>query len=136
MLGLLNIFLVAFPLFFGSVSVADEPQNDTYECQSLCDDRTSGRRGIEANADCSCDFLLRVRTVSSTSSSRVETAVNTVNYTYKKIQTGAPSTFSVIKNGISLNSNTLDDYLLRLSRHTSGIRASVNRLFTIGSIRL
>ena len=135
MLGLLNILLVGFPLLFGSVSVADEPQNDSYECCGLCD-QTSGSRSVEADANCSCDYLLRVRTIASESSLKVETAVNAVNYTYRKIQTSAPSTFSVIKSGNTFNSNTWDDYLERLSKHTSGMRASVDRLFTLGSVRL
>ena len=135
MLGLLNILLVAFPLFFGSVSVADEPQNDSYECCDLCN-RASGNRSIEADANCSCDYSLRVRTVANESSDQVRNAVHTVNYTYKKIQSNAPATFAVTKCGNSFNSNTWDDYLERLSKHTSGMRASVDRLFTLGSVRL
>ena len=137
MLGLLNILLVAFPLLFGSVSAADEPQDDHFESYAVCyADQTSGRSGRIESDGRAGTVMIRVRTVTSSSSYKVRTAVNTVNYTYKKIQSDAPATFSIIRNGNSFNSNTWDDYLERLSRHTSGMRASVDRLFTLGSVRL
>ena len=137
MLGLLNILLVAFPLLFGSVSAADEPQGDHFESYAVCyTDQASGRSGHIESDGRAGTAMIRVRTVASSSSYKVRTAVNTVNYTYKKIQSDAPATFSIIRNGNSFNSNTWDDYLERLSRHTSGMRASVDRLFTLGSVRL
>ncbi len=133
MLGLLNILLVAFPLLFGSVSAADEPQGDSYTC---CEHQTSGSHSIEDDATCHCDCFLRGRVVTASFISRLRTAVQTANCTYKKIQTWTPSVLSAIKDENSLNINTWDDYLERLSRHTSGMRASVDRLFTLGSVRL
>lgn len=41
----------------------------------------------------------------------------------------------IFKSGKLINSNTLYDYLNALSCHTSGVRATVDRLFTLGIVR-
>ena len=55
----------------------------------------------------------------------------------KKAQTDTTpdSVVGILKSGKLLNSNTLYDYQVTLSYHTSGVRATEDRLFTLESIR-
>ena len=55
---------------------------------------------------------------------------------FKRLKTTVTgNALGILKYGKLLNSNKLYDFLNTFSYHTSGVRASVDRLFTLGSVR-
>lgn len=54
---------------------------------------------------------------------------------YKKVFPSCTTIFFFVKDSRIQNTGKLDDFLIRLSYETSGLLATVNRLFTIESIR-
>ncbi len=82
-------------------------------------------------------FRLDTRAVRPFDTKTLKTAVdaNSAN-NFKRIQSTVTGTaLDLFKGGNLLNSNKLYDFLNTLSYHTSGVRASVDRLFTLGSVR-
>ena len=82
-------------------------------------------------------YKLDTRAVKSAGNKTLKTAVNANSANnFKRIQSTVTGTaFGLFKDGNLLNSNKLYDFLNTLSYHTSGVRASVDRLFTLGSVR-
>jgi hypothetical protein len=82
-------------------------------------------------------YRLHTRAVRSVGNKTLRTAVNANSANnFKRIQSTVTGTaFSLFQGGNLLNSNKLYDFLNNFSYHTSGVRASVDRLFTLGSVR-
>lgn len=80
---------------------------------------------------------MNTRAVRSVGNRTLKTAVNANSANnFKRIQSTVTGTaFSLFQGGNLLNSNKLYDFLNTFSYHTSGVRASVDRLFTLGSVR-
>lgn len=82
-------------------------------------------------------YVFSSKTVSSSTTKAQESAGNITQLPgTKKIKTVVPTnSLGIIKYGKLLNSNKIYDYQNTLSYHTSGVRASVDRLFTLESVR-
>ena len=82
-------------------------------------------------------YTFRTRTVTSSTTKHQECAGHIIPAPQsKKIQTTVTtSSLGILKYGRLLNSNKLYDFLNTLSYHTSGVRASADRLFTLESVR-
>ena len=82
-------------------------------------------------------YRLHTRAVRSANSKNLKTVanINSAN-SFKRIQNSVTgNALGILKCGKLLNSNKLYDFLNTFSYHTSGVRASVDRLFTLGSVR-
>lgn len=81
-------------------------------------------------------YVLRHKTANAYSHYRDEATGRLGHITHRRQLVKAFITsFSMMKDGRILNSKTADGYSLRLSYETSGTIASVNHLFTLGSVR-
>ena len=81
-------------------------------------------------------YVLRHKTANAYSHYRDEATGRLGHITHRRQLVKAFITsFSLMKDGRILNSKIADGYSLRLSYETSGTIASVNHLFTLGSVR-
>ena len=110
-------------------SVYDE---ETYFNMSKQSNDSSSSYGEDMTA-----FKLDRRGVKSSNSKTQESEGHVLpTSNFKKLKTTVTSNaLGILKCGKLLNSNKLYDFLNTFSYHTSGVRASVDRLFTLGSVR-
>ena len=81
-------------------------------------------------------YILRHKTANAYNYNRDEFASRLGHITHRRQLVKAFITsYSLMKDGRILNIKISDGYSLRLSYETSGIIASVNHLFTLGSVR-
>jgi hypothetical protein len=96
----------------------------------------SGMRDGRSHIEYEDGFVLRHKTVNPFSLKNLKTA-HSGNFSrpYKKVFSSCTSTFFLVKDSRITNTGKIDEFLIRLSYETSGLLATVNRLFTIESIR-
>lgn len=138
-----RIFLLPLALVLGHVLVYN-PGREYMHSRALgvCESYFNAISSESELADSpSVDFvdgyIFRSRTNNSLQSKHRESEGQLLQSTFSKpLKTVAHGDgVDILKNGKYLNINTINDFLNTLSRHTSGVRASVDRLFTLGSVR-
>ncbi len=95
----------------------------------------SGMRDGRKHIEYEDGFVLGHKTVNPFAVKNQKTAQHNFSSRFKKQFSSSTSSFVLVQDSRNKNIDVFDEFQIHLSYETSGLLATVNRLFTIGSIR-